>query len=107
MQQVKRKLFIIVFGIYWVFSTTMVFSDRLLMPKVDHANTDTSENVSRPTRTMSMADVIKTFGEPQQKSGPVGKPPITRWSYQKYIVVFESQYVIHSVLKSKLPKNTQ
>lgn len=104
MQQIKRKLFIIVIGIYWVFSTTVVFADRLLMPKVDHANTD---NISRPTRTMSMADVLKNFGEPQQKSGPVGKPPITRWSYQKYIVVFESQYVIHSVLKSKLPKNTQ
>ena len=96
-------LFII--SIFWAFSPTVVIADRLLMPNVDRDTADESKTVPRPTRAMTMDNVIKNFGEPQQKSGPIGNPPITRWSYQKFIVVFESKYVIHSVLKSKLPKN--
>ncbi|MEW6648314.1 MAG: hypothetical protein AB1450_14025 [Pseudomonadota bacterium] len=54
-----------------------------------------------PVRGMSMQQVETRFGAPQEKLPAVGKPPITRWIYPDYIVYFESQYVIHSVLKRK------
>ncbi|RMH14991.1 MAG: hypothetical protein D6698_11835 [Gammaproteobacteria bacterium] len=50
-----------------------------------------------PKRGMSMAEVEKAFGKPERKVGPVGKPPITRWFYPEFKVVFESHYVIQAV----------
>ncbi|WP_127477339.1 hypothetical protein [Sulfurivermis fontis] len=57
--------------------------------------------VELPVRGMSMQQVETRFGAPQEKLPAVGKPPITRWVYPDYIVYFEHQYVIHSVLKRK------
>jgi hypothetical protein len=51
-----------------------------------------------PTRGMTMDQVAKRFGEPQEKLPPVGKPPITRWKYPQFTVYFESKYVIDSVV---------
>jgi hypothetical protein len=36
-------------------------------------------------------------------AGPVGEPPITRWDYDKFVVVFEYNRVIHSVTKHDTP----
>ncbi|RMF13331.1 MAG: hypothetical protein D6758_13415 [Gammaproteobacteria bacterium] len=60
-----------------------------------HANTD------RPAAGMSMQQVIEKYGQPQSVRGPVGTPPIERWDYPAFVVVFEGKYVIHSVLKRK------
>lgn len=54
-----------------------------------------------PVRGMNMQQVESRFGAPQEKLPAVGKPPIARWVYPDYIVYFEHQYVIHSVLKRK------
>lgn len=51
-----------------------------------------------PTRGMSMAQVESRFGSPQTRRGPVGKPPITRWGYGDFSVVFEYRHVIHVVV---------
>lgn len=50
-----------------------------------------------PTQGMSMTAVQKQFGAPVQKTGPVGKPPITRWIYKDFTVVFEYKHVVHSM----------
>jgi len=55
--------------------------------------------VRMPTNGMTMGMVEKRFGEPQKKYPPVGDPPITRWEYPGYIVYFEYDRVITSVLK--------
>jgi hypothetical protein len=47
---------------------------------------------------MSMAQVKQQFGEPQSTQPAVGQPPITRWEYKKFEVVFEYDKVIHSVV---------
>ncbi len=52
-----------------------------------------------PTRGMSMAKVEASYGAPVRRQAPVGEPPITRWEYPGFIVYFEYQYVIHSVIK--------
>jgi hypothetical protein len=52
-----------------------------------------------PARGMSMDKVQSRFGAPAQKLAAVGQPPITRWEYPSYVVYFEHQHVIHSVVK--------
>ena len=44
-----------------------------------------------------MAKVQKMFGAPIKKVAAVGKPPITRWVYSDYTVVFEYKHVVQSV----------
>ncbi len=53
-----------------------------------------------PQRGMNMANVEHIFGTPLQKHDAVGKPPITRWDYPDYVVYFEYNMVVHTVLKS-------
>lgn len=59
---------------------------------------NSAEGISRPTLGMSMSFVEQKFGQPEQKSPVVGRPPISRWSYDKFNVFFEDQTVIHSVV---------
>lgn len=56
-----------------------------------------------PVRGMTMQEVEKQFGQPQEKRPAVGKPPIIRWVYADYIVYFERQYVLHSVPNETVP----
>ncbi|MDJ0939272.1 MAG: hypothetical protein QNJ00_05875 [Woeseiaceae bacterium] len=53
----------------------------------------------RPTRGMTQASVESKYGSPVSVQAPVGEPPITRWEYQDFVVFFEYDRVIHSVLK--------
>lgn len=56
-----------------------------------------------PGRGMSMKAVVARFGQPIRMIPAVGKPPITRWIYEHYIVYFESQYVIDTVITKPTP----
>ncbi|WP_348673592.1 hypothetical protein [uncultured Abyssibacter sp.] len=51
-----------------------------------------------PTRGMSKASVRRQFGEPGRKVAAIGDPPISRWVYDDFVVVFEHQLVLHSVV---------
>lgn len=57
------------------------------------------QDIERPKSGSKMSQVLKRFGQPLQKSAPVGEPPIERWDYAEFSVYFEYQRVIHSVLK--------
>ncbi len=63
-------------------------------------------NVERPKTGLSKADVETRFGSPVSRSGPVGDPPIYTWDYPDFKVFFESDYVIHSVVKHQ-PKDSE
>lgn len=76
------------------------FADTLVIPDISNQPSNTPEGVPRPTRSMTMDQVKEQFGNPLEIHGPVGNPPITRWVYDKFVVHFEHQYVIHSVVKS-------
>jgi hypothetical protein len=61
-------------------------------------------DVSTPARGMSMTQVASKFGTPTTKVPAVGKPPISRWEYPGFVVYFEHDHVIHSVVSdSALP----
>ena len=50
-----------------------------------------------PRRGVSMDDVLSQFGEPDDRFGPVGEPPITEWVYGGFRVYFEHEKVLHSI----------
>ena len=72
---------------------------------------DTVDNQSsgkRPSRGMSKAEVEKNFGLPVEKKEPVGynakrkhHRAITRWVYDDYMVIFDSNHVIVTVNRRK------
>jgi hypothetical protein len=51
-----------------------------------------------PSRGMTMSQVSSKFGAPVTKVPAVGKPPISRWEYPGFVVYFEGEHVIHSVV---------
>ncbi len=56
--------------------------------------------IETPQRGISMEAVQAKFGEPSNKSGPVGSPAITKWFYPNFVVVFENDKVLHAVVVS-------
>ena len=55
-------------------------------------------SMSTPRRGSTMTDVEKQFGAPVNRHPTVGQPPITRWDYNGFVVVFERDRVIDSVV---------
>ena len=65
--------------------------------------------VNKPDKGMSMSQVVAKFGEPTNKHSPVGgaskvQPPITRWDYPQFTVVFEHEHVIDAVVPEQPAK---
>ncbi len=83
--------------------TEVVLADILDMPPAQSSNT----GIAMPVRGQTMDEVRQQFGEPLQALRPIGNPPITRWKYTEYTVVFEGNYVIDSVQHRDLPRSNQ
>ena len=86
----------LVIGLSTLGYTASSYAEVLQMP-----TTPKSFSVTLPGRGMSMTEVLENFGEPTSKEAEVGEPPITRWNYPNYNVIFEYQYVIHSLTTNK------
>lgn len=56
-----------------------------------------AELADRPARGLHMDAVRERYGEPRRLRPPVGDPPITRWYYNDFVVIFEHQWVIRAV----------
>lgn len=87
-------------------ATASTQHDNLLLKRVHK-----EARMHLPTRGMTMTQVEKTFGAPQRKLPPRGgdtplHPVIHRWVYPGYIVYFERNRVIHSVLNTPAGNNT-
>jgi len=67
--------------------------DQLVIP----GHVATSDQQVMPRRGISMDDVLSEFGEPDERFGPVGEPPITEWVYGSFRVYFEHQIVLHTI----------
>ena len=68
-------------------------------------NTMRGQSMAAPSRGLNMSQVERRYGAPLQKMATVGgssaqQPPINRWRYANYTVVFERNRVIHSVATS-------
>lgn len=58
-----------------------------------------NKSIQRPKTGQSQDSVKQQFGNPIDWTNPVGDPPITKWTYGEFVVYFEYDHVIHSVLK--------
>lgn len=54
-----------------------------------------------PKRGISQDLVKQQFGEPYDAVENIGEPPISTWYYHDFNVYFESDKVIHSVIKQQ------
>lgn len=81
-----------------IFFAIPVQAEELNIKSVGNEPANTAEGVLRPTTGISMEQVTQQFGEPKSRMDAVGEPPITRWVYKNFIVFFEYQRVIHSVV---------
>ncbi len=82
-------------GLAGIAAADMVAVDNGIAVKESDANT--------PSRGMSMSQVANKFGEPVTKVPAVGQPPISRWEYPGFVVYFEHEHVIHSVVSAGAP----
>jgi len=73
---------------------------------VDNGISVKQSDVPTPTRGMTMDQVAGKFGAPATKVPAVGQPPISRWEYPGFVVYFEHEHVIHSVVLSS-PSNSE
>ncbi|WP_242466977.1 hypothetical protein [Ectothiorhodospira shaposhnikovii] len=60
----------------------------------------------QPSRGMDMNSVLNRHGEPEIRHSTVGDPPITRWDYDGFSVIFEGRFVIHTVVRSTQTSST-
>ncbi len=68
------------------------------------AKAEVSTVGTMPQRGMTMEQVKKSFGEPAKIIAAVGKPPISRWVYDGFVVYFESDHVIHALTIAESPQ---
>lgn len=62
------------------------------------ADAPSGTRMATPGRGLSMAQVEQRYGEPARRVGAVGQPPISRWVYPGFVVYFEGNLVLHSVV---------
>lgn len=58
-----------------------------------------SAATDQPRRGMSMQKVESAYGTPSKRLQAVGQPPISRWEYPGFVVYFENDLVLHTVVK--------
>jgi hypothetical protein len=73
-------------------------SSRAEVVAVDSGIAVKESDLATPARGMTMQQVASKFGDPVTKVPAVGKPPISRWEYPGFVVYFERDHVIHSVV---------
>ena len=72
-------------------------ADTLTIPAPQKAAEAAFDNL--PIRGLTQAQVRQELGEPEQINAPVGEPPISSWEYPDFIVYFERNRVLHTVLR--------
>ncbi len=90
---IRQHLAKLIWGVVFISLMSVASADILLIEKVRERML-----LDLPVNGLTMDQVESRYGAPQSRSGPVGDPPITRWTYSDYSVYFEHRLVIESVL---------
>jgi len=98
----RNDLLIVALGLFATAGTAG--ADVLSVPE-----TEAKAQVTLPTKGSSMAEVKKQFGAPREKKPTVGgdtekHPPINRWDYDGFIVIFERDKVVDAVVPGAPPR---
>ena len=70
-----------------------VRKDVLLIDRIEN-----TAHIPVPHHGQTKDQVSGTFGDPVERHGPVGNPPISRWVYPEFTVYFENQWVLRAVI---------
>ncbi len=54
-----------------------------------------------PPRGMRQSAVLARYGEPKSRKPAVGKPPISSWDYDEFVIYFEYDRVVHTVVRQR------
>lgn len=79
-----------------LFAAGPCLAESLLIDVIDR---DAPTSSMRPSSGDDMSRVEAEFGAPSERRSPVGDPPITRWEYPGFVVYFEHDKVIHTVVR--------
>lgn len=98
----RKDLLIIALGLSLAAGTAA--ADVLSMPEGE-----APPAVTLPSKGTTMAAVTKRYGEPRNKRPSVGgdtpkHPPITRWDYDAFSVIFEHDKVVDAVIPGAPPR---
>jgi hypothetical protein len=98
----RKGLFALALGLSMV--APGAAADVLTMPEGEDKPT-----IVLPAKGQTMADVQAKYGPPRVKQPSVGgdrpqHPPITRWDYDGFSVIFEHDRVINAVVPGAPPK---
>lgn len=98
----RKDLLIVALGLFATAGTAG--AEVLSVPE-----TEAAAPMALPAKGSTMADVTKKFGDPRDKRAPVGgdtpkHPPITRWDYDGFVVIFEKERVIDAVVPGAPPR---
>lgn len=85
------------------FALALAFAAVAFTASATTRTSNSSQVRSVPTRGMTMARVRKLYGPPVARKPPVGHPPYTRWKYARFIVYFEYNRVIDTVIPGNPP----
>lgn len=94
LNKLLANLFSLFFASLIIFSGNGIAEQRLI--KVSQQG---NMSIQTPAHGEKMESVKAQFGEPIKKVTEIGNPPIIRWVYNDFTVYFESDSVIHAVLK--------
>jgi hypothetical protein len=89
---IKISIAVFAFG-----AATPVLAETLA---IDGQVTIKPAGIETPQRGSTMSSVENRFGAPANKTSAVGNPPITKWFYPNFVVVFEHDKVLHAVVVS-------
>ncbi len=85
-----------VLGAVLALAAATAAADTLLIENVRQSR-EMSQQL--PARGATMTTVESRFGTPAELDPAVGDPPIARWDYPGFVVYFEHDRVIHTVLR--------
>lgn len=86
-----------------LFVTSHIYAEIIQIPIASQAAVKAS--IPRPEQGDTKEQVLAEFGEAviinerNKRNESYGNPPISRWEYKDFVVVFEKDTVIHTVLK--------
>jgi len=84
---------IVIITLAYALIVPSVGAETLTIP----GHSESSQVQIMPKRGISMDSVLDSFGEPDERYGPIGEPPISEWVYGSFRVYFEEQTVLHTI----------
>lgn len=83
------------------YSDDQIAATTIQLPVGSQGNT----SLELPERGWTQRQVELVHGAPERFTNVVGEPPISTWHYAEFSVYFESDLVIHSVLRHRTASN--